>query len=255
MTEPDHVLCMGDTHGNSGWARYVIGLLPKLLPDEPVRTILHAGDLGIWPGRAGEHFLDSVEEKLAEVRGRLLFVDGNHEWHPYLRALSRMRPVGKPSMIRVRPRIQWLERGYRWSWHGRTWLALGGAVSVDAAVRTEGKDWWPEEVISAGEALAVIADGHADVMLTHDAPTEVRMTFARPPRFWADVDLAKSEVHRELLQHVVNKVDPWLLIHGHYHRPIRQQLVEGGRRIIGLDMDGQDENYTVLDTRTLEEVR
>jgi hypothetical protein len=49
-------------------------------------------------------------------------------------------------------RIWHLPRGHRWRWHGRDWLALGGAVSLDRGVRTAGVNWWPEEEITWRQA-------------------------------------------------------------------------------------------------------
>ena len=64
----------------------------------------HLGDFGIWPGPDGRDYLARLDVALA---GRI--------WH--------------------------LPRGHRWRWHGRDWLALGGAVSLDRAVRTAGVNW------------------------------------------------------------------------------------------------------------------
>ena len=96
------------------------------------------------------------------------FVDGNHEDFGQLAQLAAaIVPDGRNE---IRPNILHLPRGYRWEWHGLTWLACGGGVSLDEAGRTEGIDWWPQEEITSGQEAAIIAGGHADVMVCHDCP-------------------------------------------------------------------------------------
>ncbi len=138
----------GDWHGNTRWARDVIQQAGSLLAAETGRTILHLGDFGVWPSGSGNAYLFGVEAALRRAAIRLCFVDGNHEAHDRLDALHQEIP-GKP--VHVTPRIWHLPRGYRWQWHGRTWLACGGGVSLDKVIRTEGVDWWPQEEITAGQ--------------------------------------------------------------------------------------------------------
>ena len=72
-------------------------------------------------------------------------------------------------MRRCQHRRLTLLREYRWTWHGRTWLALGGGVSLDKAGRAKGRDWWPQEEITDDQERAVIDAGHANVMVTTSA--------------------------------------------------------------------------------------
>lgn len=213
MADPKHVIVAGDWHGNGAWAATVIRQLPDLLQNESPRLILHCGDFGIWPGAAGDRYLRDVNRHLEAVDGMIWFVDGNHEWHP---ALEQIRQVDGKGWLR--DRIWHLPRGHRWTWHGRTWLALGGAVSVDKAIRTDGKSWWAEEEITCEQAAAVSSAGSADVLVTHDCPAGVRHEFPPPPSSWAREDLDRSDVHRRRLQSVVDAVRPGHLIHGHLHR-------------------------------------
>ena len=109
-----------------------------MLPDEQTRIVLHFGDFGIWPGVAGGRYLDAVGAALDRVGAQLWFVDGNHEDFGQLAQLAAaIVPDGRNE---IRPNILHLPRGYRWEWHGLTWLACGGGVSLDKAGRTEGID-------------------------------------------------------------------------------------------------------------------
>lgn len=60
-----------------------------------------------------------------------------------------------------------LPRSHRWEMGGRSFVALGGAPSVNRLKLTEGIDWWPSEVIQEEHVEATIAGGHAEVMLAH----------------------------------------------------------------------------------------
>jgi hypothetical protein len=50
---PGRILVAGDWHGNEDWALHVINRVPRVLAGETTRMILHLGDFGIWPDRAG----------------------------------------------------------------------------------------------------------------------------------------------------------------------------------------------------------
>ena len=244
MPVAGRILVAGDWHCNTRWAQYVIRKAGTLLAGEEQRIILHLGDFGIWPGADGAAYLNCVQGACLACGVRLLFVDGNHE---DFTQIERLR-------IRDGQLVSWLPRGYRWEWHGRTWLALGGGASLDRAIRTEGADWWPEEEITAGQARDVIEGGRADVMVTHECPSGVTHTFPPPPSFWDLRDLARSDAHRELLQRVVDAVRPAHLMHGHLHAGYQRicDFGYGPVQVTGLDRDGKNWNYAILDTRTME---
>jgi hypothetical protein len=265
MSDPNRVVLAGDWHGNARWACHVIEQSAKLLADEDIRVILHAGDFGFWPGQDGEDYLYEVCEALEDWDLEVLFVDGNHEWHPELLTLLAEDdknwsgpndiavPVGRDAEGMVR--VSWIPRGHRWRWHHKTWMGLGGAVSVDKAERKRrGYGWWPEETFTGEQLDHARRPGKVDVMLTHDVPAAVPLDFGRPPSFWDPLDIARSDAHRNQLQDVVDVLQPKVLIHGHAHRVVRTSIPPYGTEVIGLDMDGTDGNYTLFDTRTLKEV-
>jgi hypothetical protein len=253
---PRTVVVAGDWHGNTRWATDMVDTLDELLPDEPRRLVLHAGDFGVWP--CGENYLRQLTYALEDVGAELWFVDGNHEWFPRLRQRSIAHGgdgglTGR-DQVPVTDRISWLPRGFRWEWHGRSWLALGGAVSVDRADRDEGVSWWADETITQEQAQWVAEGGPAEVMLCHDAPASVPLRLPPPGRSWASRDLARGDRHRERLQDVVDVVRPTHLIHGHYHVGHQQTvpMAHGPVEVTGLDRDGAlDGNHRVLDVRDM----
>lgn len=246
---PEKIIVAGDWHGNTLWALHVIDTATRLLEGEKRRLILHLGDFGIWPGPAGQRYVYQLRKACKEAGVTIGFIDGNHEDFTQLHRFDIRKALAEPS-----PGVYWLPRNTRWTWHGRTWHALGGAVSVDRAIRHEGISWWPEEEITRSQAWEAIEMGPADVMITHDCPAGVHHSFGPPPSFWDNRDLARSDAHRERLQNVVNAVQPRWIMHGHLHRAYQRNcdFGYGPVEVTGLDCDGGNEpNYLVLNVVTM----
>lgn len=261
MTDPGFVGVMGDVHANTLWTVSAIKQICKRLEGEKEKIILQAGDFGVWapPGmekwafagveRMRRTFLTEADDVLTANDAELWFADGNHENHPLLRELRERSEWGKHDGW-ITPRVRWLMRGTRWEWNGKTWLALGGAVSVDKNLRNEGIDWFPEEEITDEQEILAITGGPADVLLSHDAPASVPLYLGTPPQLWLPM-IPKAEAHRERLQRVCEAVEPRWIFHGHYHKP-GDHMLSSGCRAISLDMDGQQGNWGILDTGTME---
>lgn len=249
-TAPRRVLVAGDWHGRTAHAVSVIRAARRLLDREREPLVIQLGDFGLWPGAAGRAYVNTLERECAELGVAVWFVDGNHDDATQLHRFDPGQNLGGS--------ITHLPRGWRWEWHGRTWLALGGAVSLDKAVRREGVSWWPEEEITGKQAEKVIADGPAEVLLSHDCPSGVVHTFPPPPSFWDLADLARNDRHRERLQGVVDAVQPRWLLHGHLHRSyqLTTDFGYGPVEVTGLDCDpesgGKGPNFTVLDVKRME---
>lgn len=236
---PGRVIVAGDWHGNAGQAVRVISAAHGLRRSEGRPLIVHLGDYGIWPGAFGAAYQAVVRDACELYGVRIWFIDGNHDDFTQLEKFRDGDPV------------RWLPRGTRWNWHGRTWLALGGGVSLDRAIRKEGRDWWPEEEITGDEAAEAVAGGPAHVMVTHDCPSGVAHSFPPPPPFW---DLARGDAHRERLQGVVDQVRPGWLLHGHLHRAYQRVtgMAHGPVEVTGLDCDGgSGPNWALLDVRRM----
>jgi hypothetical protein len=248
---PRRILVAGDWHGNEGWALSVLRRVPELLAGQHPRLVVQLGDFGIWPDAGGQAYLVGIGHALGEANAGLWFIDGNHEDFPELARMAADTTVH--GQVMVLPNVSHLPRGHRWNWHGRTWLACGGGVSLDRAARTEGRDWWPEEEISAAQEAAIVAGGHADVLVSHDCPSGVDHDFGRPPSWWAPEDLARNAAHRERLQRIVDAVQPSHIMHGHLHRAYQRtcDFGYGPVQVTGLDADGRLRNFAVLDVAAM----
>lgn len=242
----------GDWHANTRFAIHAIPLIAQHLSTPKI--ILHAGDFGVWRGHG--QYLKTLNQVLDDHGAQLWFVDGNHEDHELLaevRSGLTTDPLEPVPLIPSAPLIYHLPRGYRWTWDDRTWLALGGAVSVDKNYRTEGKDWFEAEEITPGQEKEIIAAGAADVLVSHDAPSRVALPLGVPPDGFLPM-IPHAEAHRERLQRICQSVQPRWIFHGHYHLPRRatQGLGWGPCTVTSLDMDGTRGNWGILDTETMQ---
>jgi Calcineurin-like phosphoesterase len=274
MRQPCKVVVAGDWHGDGRWAVGAIWDAGRLLADEQLRVIVHCGDFGFWPYKvrdwsegdrkpAGLQYLLDVQSALELADAHILVTPGNHDdydamegWaepgYPPYAAFMPDTPYGRLNRIHVLP------RGHRWTWHGRTWLSAGGAVSVDRLLpppaRVEHESWWPQEEITDEQEAAIIGHGHADVMVTHDYPARVQHSFDHHlgPHFHPG-DLERAARHQRRLQRIVDAVQPGWLIHGHLHRAYSRTYDWGwgSVEVTGMNMNGERGNYAVLDVRTM----
>lgn len=242
-----HVGVAGDWHGDTRWAMRMLHLFSR----NRIRTILHVGDFGLWPGESGAKYLRKVDRTLAELGQTIFVTEGNHEWFDKLDRIES----GADGLKRVTPRIIFLPRGYRWQWSGWNFMSLGGAPSVDFETRKRGVSWWPQEAITMGDVYrireSVEVRGTVDVMITHDAPKNVlaiEEAIQGNPHGFSEKGLQYASEGRELLHAAWGMAQPGLLFHGHYHLPV-DEVVEGegfSSRIVGLDREYKYGNVASL---------
>lgn len=236
------VLVVGDLHANTSAALAVIDHAATVRAD----VILQLGDFGFWPrDPRGQKFLRKVGRRL-ELRGlELWFVDGNHEDHDRLRALPLQ--VDRTAWLRNEhgtwsPTLRYLPRGCRWTWGETTWVAAGGAVSMDRDLLTPGVDWFPQEELTDPQVERIIEDGPADVVVAHDAPWGVPMLTARTEQGAAGWPLGRvmaSDEHQRQVLRVVQDVGAQRVFHGHHHWRYSDVLEAAGGpvQVEGLGMD------------------
>lgn len=278
------IMFLGDTHGNGRWFEFACQVAEEYGCD----TIMQLGDFGYWEHhQQGSDFLTHVQECLVKHNLYCVWVDGNHENHPLLRHLygpgGEHHNLSPEGWWTIRPHLFHAWRGCRWSWDGKTFLALGGAFSIDKQWRKESQEhqleyataahvndpdwhawarkealWWPEETITEEDVERCINPGGlVDIMVTHDTPllTQNMLNGYRENKMkWPE-----TEVNRHLLQKVVNEVRPHMLVHGHWHHPNDEEIhFRYGdddkwwtTRVIGLDCDGASASMAVLDLSSL----
>ena len=246
VKQPNKLMMAGDWHGNLPWAFKAINYAKA----NGVDTILHVGDFGWWKaGQSTWRYLKEVDAELKHCGIQLYWVDGNHEDHSFWNTFNV--PGAEPVPLSSYSSICHLPRGYRWEWWGDTWMALGGAYSVDRSFGTEGETWWHGETLDAEQVEYACRPGKVDIIVAHDAPAYVKVPGIVPgkavwlnmggkPRQVPGYALDEAQSHRDLLQMIVNKVKPVELYHGHYHKAYNAlcSIAEGGYvNVRGLDKD------------------
>lgn len=250
MKTPDVVMLAGDWHGATRYAKQAIELAHR----NGVKLIIQLGDFGVWPGETGNLFLKALRLDLEKYDIDLWVVPGNHEDYNQIEAIPVDPETG---LQKLRNRIYLLPRGARWNWNGHDWMALGGATSLDRKHRKPHLSWWTQESITQGQAQSAIDGGHADVMVTHDAPAGIHIPGLLPDSMWDAQELHTAKQHQALLASVVHAVKPKKLFHGHFHIRYATDLFYDDQttcRVTGLADNGDAlfRNVFFIDTHTLE---
>ncbi|MCC3293001.1 metallophosphoesterase [Arthrobacter sp. zg-Y1110] len=254
---PASIGIAGDWHGNTAWMKHAL----HRLHGAGIDTVLHVGDLRIlWPPAMDgplsdedsemipgaewhDTFTVGLADTLEQLSMQMLFIDGNHDNHPRLRALPR----DSDGFGIVSNRLKYIPRGHRFTLGGVRFAGLGGAFSINKQRLTIGEDWWPEEVVTADDVAAL---GHepVDVLLTHDVPAgvDLQTMFDLPEAIERE-----AYVSRLLLRDAVRNTDPALVFSGHWHQRRTQQLPFTRTEVHVLHMDGGEGNTVALDTATL----
>ena len=252
----ENVLFLGDSHGNTGFVGEAIGASIGL----ECKVILQLGDFGIWDHKIdGIKFLETVNQGLEEHDIILIFCDGNHENFDSLYAL----PVDDDGFRRVRKNIWHAPRGHIWEMGGVTFMAMGGAHSIDGpggiwqqgrgplparSVMDDPMDlggWWPQETITpveAQEAMEKALDwqrdnGPIDVLIAHDCPAGVPIPGIH--------GYPAGDKNRHLLAQVCDAADPSYIFCGHYHLRHRGVYNNARVEILAADVNGRDQALAV----------
>ncbi len=175
--------------------------------------LIICGDVGVCgfsPDVEGE-----TRRILRELPVTVLFIDGNHEHHQRLNDLPVDEWMGGKVHF-IESDIIHLMRGQVYEIDGVRFFTFGGAYSVDRYVRTEGIDWFPEEIPSREEYEEGLDNLEAcgyivDYIVTHTAPREVAAALGYGEESLDEVAL------RRYLQQIADEVDYKKWFFGHFH--------------------------------------
>jgi Icc-related predicted phosphoesterase len=239
----DRVAFVGDTHGNT---KSLVNQL-KVINSLGIYTVFICGDFGIWGGYSGSQFLNDINRTLRNLDMKMYVTLGNHENYDMVDNHEK----DSDGVMWFRENICVFPRPYRFTLNGMSVLSLGGAPSIDFEYRTLGYDWWAGEFITSNEACEAVDGGHADIMITHDAPDNgtvaVQTIIDSNPYGFSTRARKYAEHGRHMMSSVVASVQPDLLIHGHYHVSDKGMMPHGGD-IFSLSAEGGYGSVVVLDT-------
>ena len=120
----------------------------------------------------------------------ILFVDGNHENFPMLSTFPVIEKFGG-KVGKITDSVYHLRRGEIYTIDNYKFFCFGGASSHDKWHRTEGKDWWPEEMPSREEMEYGIdnlqrVNNKVDFIVTHCCASNILPLFS----LYAETDAA-----------------------------------------------------------------
>lgn len=160
----------GDTHGE--YDKFLNRINQHKISNND--TVIICGDFGfVWDTPYHCYFL----AKLTIQPFTIAFVDGNHEDFDLLYTYPVVEWNGGKAH-KVADNIYHLMRGQRFVIENSSFFTMGGAYSVDKAMRVEGKSWWKQELPSneeykIAEETLKACDYKVDYVLTHTVPQSV----------------------------------------------------------------------------------
>lgn len=217
------ILMAGDTHMDLEHLQYLVDVASV----EADSRLFVLGDFGYWEHvPAGILFLDKLDGYAGSKGVTVYFLDGNHDKMSMI--LERYaEDADDEGFLRVRERIYYAPRGHRWTWDGSSFIALGGAYSVDKRQRLRwehtlgapaGSSWFPEEEMSDEDMDRILANGNlVTVILAHDKPRD-----SEPG--WNRKDLDACLPNQERLQRAIEVLRPCHFFHGHLHHRYTEHM-------------------------------
>lgn len=178
-------------------------------------TVIVCGDFGfVWNDGYHRYFLQLLKSEPF----KFLFVDGNHEDFDLLYTYPVEQWNGG-NIHKIADNIYHLMRGQVFEIEGMKFFTMGGAYSIDKAMRREGISWWSaelpvdEEYKTAGENLEK-CNYSVDYVITHTIPQSAIHRLGRVPA----VNDNELTGYFEWLYSEKLKFKKWFA--GHWHKNI-----------------------------------
>ena len=182
----------------------------KLTKDD---YLILLGDCGIcWADGINDSY---VKQTLINLPITTLWIDGNHENFDLINEYDIEEWNGGKVHF-IDDSIIHLMRGQVFKINDLSFFTFGGAYSTDKYNRTEGINWWREEIPSKedyqeGFKNLKIHHNKIDYILTHTAPYEVIIGLG------IDLDCDDEEVLPHYLQQIADNIDFKEWMFGHFH--------------------------------------
>lgn len=179
-------------------------------------NLIILGDFGlIWDKNIEDEY---ILDNLAKKNYNILFVDGTRENFDLLNNNYEVVNLYGGKVHKIRDNIFHLIRGEIYTIGGKQYLAFGGGESEDKDYRTEGIDYWIDEMPTADDwdNLKTKLDkhnGYVDYILTHTPPSsDLRIIGATLGQ-----NLGKGSELNKYLEQLANEIKYKKWFHGYYH--------------------------------------
>jgi len=211
---------VGDIHGYPNIVSSSNWIEASTLTEDDL--VIFLGDFGLYysnpPDKEEKYWLNWLASKPYQVA----FVDGNHENFNIIEALPIEEKWG--GLVNVDHRadgsIYRLRRGEVYNFDPdkkETFFVMGGALSIDKHMRTEGFSWWAGEQHSALEESNALdhldaVNWKVDYVLTHTCPDSVIYGFLDNPN-----DEKFNDPVSRFLEFIDNRLEYKKWFFGHFH--------------------------------------
>jgi hypothetical protein len=194
----------GDTHGDIDFKKLKTYFAYRYTSEKDILIIL--GDAGIIWSKTENYVFD-----YSCLGPTVLFIDGNHENFGLLKKFPIVE-IYSGHAHRINNKIYHLLRGEIFKINGLSFLAMGGATSIDRYAREEGVSWWQDENILDSDIDNAIQNlkayrGSVDYVLTHCAPGKIVNRYFH----------FNPDHNCDLLQDLMAQVNFKHWYFGHYH--------------------------------------
>ncbi len=205
----------GDTHGRFDR----IGTFCRKMQTTTDDILIILGDAGINFHRGVRDILR--KEALVQLPITLLCIHGNHERRPEsLNIYTEQEWHGGTVYVENNfPNLLFAKDGEVYDLDGQKAIVIGGAYSIDKALRVEGQSWWPDEQ-PAPEIKARVEQAldqlnwKVDVVLSHTTPLKYEPTEV----FIRGIDQSKVDKTTEVwLDSIEDRLTYRHWYCGHYH--------------------------------------
>ena len=187
------ILAVGDVHGF--WAS-----LARIISIKKPDLVIQVGDFGYFPrfSRLENNGPENIDLNGANI----IFCGGNHEdW-------ESLNNIEKTGNLYISPGIFYASRCSKLTLpSGRKILFMGGASSIDRQFRTEGVDWFRDEIIPES-VYYKLTDEKIDIIVAHTVP-ECHIPITNP--------IIEKDPSRNILLDLIKKYRPKEYFYGHWH--------------------------------------
>jgi hypothetical protein len=217
----ENIIVCGDIHGD------IMPLMFKVSESLKLQNslIIVAGDVGLG-FHADGYYLDLFSRAAARLKKRnnfLCLVRGNHDdpdkWNDY----EPFKDYWQDGDANIRLIKDYTVITAITDRKEHNILCVGGALSIDRAHRTEGKNYWPTEPFVYDESKVEGLIGITDVV-THSAPHFCEPILKTGIQNWKEHDnKIEADCEKERQDHTLlynklkekNKIEKWF--YGHFH--------------------------------------
>lgn len=194
--------------------------------------LIHVGDCG-----AGfEHtmvevrYLDHIQKYCEKHNGRVFFTRGNHD-DPECWKLDH-------TFNKIFDRLEFVPDYTYKSINNNIFLFAGGAISIDRKFRTQGKDYWKDEVFVLPDDYETLPQ--CDVLITHsagihqppyDGLTRIQDFFIKDAHLPDELIEERKLIEKLYYQVLPRKAHYW----GHFHYPQNEFVNNTHWRCLNID--------------------